>query len=134
MYIYTYINTIYRYNAIKVNQEQFIEEFVRKIYFHRLKSSLPFVFCNRLLKQLFVQKKMLTVTLFWLRQTSLVILGYRNEYFLVALYHLIARRQNLEIATKRFFHQHVKTLGQFQHHALTAISGGFDIAQFPEYY
>ena len=34
--------------------------------------------------------------------------GYRNKCFLVALSHLIVRRPNLEVATKRFLHQQLK--------------------------
>ena len=37
--------------------------------------------------------------------------GYRNRCFLVALCHLIVRRPNLEVATKRLLHQQVKILG-----------------------
>ena len=38
-------------------------------------------------------------------------LGYGNRCFLVGLCHLIVRRLNLEVATKRFFLQQVKLLG-----------------------
>ena len=34
--------------------------------------------------------------------------GYKNRCFLVALCHLIVRRPNLEVTTKRFLHQQVK--------------------------
>ena len=37
--------------------------------------------------------------------------GHRNRCFLVALCHLIVRRPNLEVVTKRLLHQQVKILG-----------------------
>ena len=39
--------------------------------------------------------------------------GYRNRCFLVALCHMIVRRLNLEVATKRLLHQQVKYWGSF---------------------
>ena len=39
--------------------------------------------------------------------------GYRNRCFLITLHHLIVRRPNLEIVTKRLLHQQVKIPGQF---------------------
>ena len=38
---------------------------------------------------------------------------WKNRCFLVALYSLIIRRTNLEVATKRFFHQQVKYWDSF---------------------
>ena len=42
--------------------------------------------------------------------------GYTNRCFLVALCHLTVRILNLEVATMRLLHQHVKTPGQFHCH------------------
>ena len=50
---------------------------------------------------------MLMLILFWLFQTQ----GYRNRSFLVALYHLILKRLNLEVAYKRLLH-HSKNTGE----------------------
>ena len=47
---------------------------------------------------------------FWLSQTQPVTL---RKCFLVTLCHLIIRRLNLEVATKRLLYQQVKILGQF---------------------
>ena len=53
----------------------------------------------------------------WIKfRNDLSALGYRNRCFLVALCHLIVRRLNLEVATKRMPHQQVKIprlLGSF---------------------
>ena len=38
-------------------------------------------------------------------------LGYGDRCFLVALFRLIVRRPNLEVATKRLSHEQVKILG-----------------------
>ena len=63
--------------------------------------------------------------------------GSRNRCFLAALLRLIVRRPNLEVATKRLFHQQVKIPGQFQCHVRTrkciptAISGGVDFSEVP---
>ena len=38
---------------------------------------------------------------------------YNNRCFLVTLRHLIVRRPNLEVPTKRFLHQHVNCRGSF---------------------
>ena len=49
-------------------------------------------------------------------RAQLSTLGYRNRCFLSALCHLIVRRPNLEVATKRLLHQQIKILGLFQCH------------------
>ena len=51
--------------------------------------------------------------------------GYRDRCFLVALCHLIVRRLNLEVATKRLLHQQVKTWKSVP----TPNSGGVDISE-----
>ena len=44
-------------------------------------------------------------------RSDLSLLGYGKRCFLVALYRLVVRRPNLEVATKRLLHQQVKILG-----------------------
>ena len=61
--------------------------------------------------------------------------AYTNRCFLVALCCLIVRTPNLEVATKRLFHQHLKLVVLVpcctQKSVPTAISSGSDISEVP---
>ena len=62
--------------------------------------------------------------------------GYKKRCFLVAMYNMIAKRPNLEVATKRLLHQQVKiTVNLVPCHEwkciVTTISSGVDISEVP---